>query len=289
MRPRATSNSATARDTGIHGRNYVPAGIQIVTFRCLANPCRADVRAVAQRVRILVVEDEVGLAGHLKRALTNGGRDAHAVHDGRTGLAEARSGKYDLIVLDIALPALCGLEVLKQLRAEGIATRVLMLTARSEVPDKVTAFRTGADDYLAKPFAMNELLARINAIGRRYLAPCGSKLQVGDLTLVLGEREARCGERRIPLSEREYALLHVLMREPDRVFSRAELSERVWAREHEYDARLVEVYVSRLRRKIDEESNAPRLIHTVRHLGYTIRVDQPAEADGTARSTAPHY
>jgi DNA-binding response OmpR family regulator len=157
-----------------------------------------------------------------------------------------------------------------------------MLTARGELNDKVTAFQFGADDYLAKPFAMKELLVRINALGRRYVSPAGSVLQVGDLTLVLGEREVRRGERRIPISEREYALLHVLMREPGRIFSRAELSERVWLREHDYDARLVEVYVSRLRRKIDEDPDAPRLIHTVRHLGYTIRVGEADERNAAA-------
>ena len=235
-------------------------------------------------MRILVVEDEVKLAGHLTRALLHDGHDPYAVHDGAAGLAEAKSGTYDLIVLDIALPGLSGFEVLQQLRAEGVATRVVMLTARGEVTDKVTAFRSGADDYLAKPFAMKELLARINAIGRRYVSPGGAKLQVGELTLVLGEREARRGERRIPLSEREYALLHVLMREPGRVFSRAELSERVWSREHEYDARLVEVYVSRLRRKIDDDPAAPRLIHTIRHLGYTIRVGETDRRGPAANS-----
>ena len=226
-------------------------------------------------MRILVVEDELKLAGHLTRALTHDGHDPYAVHDGRAALAEARSGTYDLILLDVELPGLNGFEVLKQLRAAGVPTRVLMLTARGEVPDKVAGLTIGADDYLTKPFAMNELLARINAVGRRFIAPTGARLQVGDLALVLGEREVRRGERRIPLSEREYALLQVLMREPGRVFSRAELSERVWSREHEYDARLVEVYISRLRRKIDEETGEPRMIHTVRHLGYTIR---PPEA-----------
>jgi DNA-binding response OmpR family regulator len=134
---------------------------------------------------------------------------------------------------------------------------------------------SGADDYLAKPFAMKELLARINAVGRRFVAPPCEKLQVGSLTMTLGEREVWRGTRRILLSEREHALLQVLMREPGRVFSRAELSERVWAREHDYDARLVEVYISRLRRKIDEESGEPPLIHTMRHLGYTVRAEQP--------------
>ena len=226
-------------------------------------------------MRILVVEDEVKLAGHLRRALMHDGHDPHVVHDGIAGLTEARTGSYDLILLDVELPGLDGLEVLKQLRAAQNMTRVLMLTARGEIPDKVAGLMSGADDYLAKPFAMKELLARINAVGRRFVAPPCEKLQVGSLTMALGEREVRRNGRRIPLSEREHALLQVLMREPGRVFSRAELSERVWAREHDYDARLVEVYISRLRRKIDEEADGPPLIHTLRHLGYTIRAEEP--------------
>jgi DNA-binding response OmpR family regulator len=225
-------------------------------------------------VRILVVEDEVKLASHLRRALMHDGHDPHVVHDGLAGLREAQNGKYDLIVLDVGLPGLDGLEVLKQLRAAQNMTRVLMLTARGEMPDRVAGLLCGADDYLAKPFAMKELLARINAVGRRPTAPRGERLQVGSLTMALGEREARRDGRRIPLSEREHAVLQVLMREPGRVFSRAELSERVWSREHDYDARLVEVYICRLRRKIDEESGEPPLIHTMRHLGYTIRAEE---------------
>ena len=215
------------------------------------------------------------LAGHISRALVHGGHDPHVVHDGRVALQEARSGSYNLILLDVELPTMNGLEVLKALRETDNATRVLMLTARGEVADRVAGLMSGADDYLVKPFAMKELLARINAVGRRFLAPTGGNLKVADLCLTLGEREARRGDRRIPLSEREYSLLQVLMREPGRVFSRAELSERVWSREHEYDARLVEVYISRLRRKIDEDAGERPLIHTLRHLGYTISAEAP--------------
>ena len=125
----------------------------------------------------------------------------------------------------------------------------------------------GADDYLAKPFAMQELVARVAALGRRYAEKAAVKLQVADLTLDLVDNELYRGTRRIELSARELTLLRVLMREPGRVFSRTELCERVWEREHEYDMKLVEVFISRLRRKID----SPPLIHTVRHLGYTIR------------------
>jgi len=169
----------------------------------------------------------------------------------------------------VELPRMDGFEVLKQLRALGVESRVLMLTARAELPDKIQGLTSGADDYLTKPFAMNELLARVNALGRRFVAPTGRTLQVGDLTLKLDEGVAWRGEQCIELSERESALLEVLMREPGRVFSRVELSERVWAREHEYDTKLVEVFISRLRKKIDEGASEP-LIKTVRHLGYTL-------------------
>ena len=152
-----------------------------------------------------------------------------------------------------------GFEILKQLRLDGVS-------ARSENPDKVAGLTGGADDYVTKPFAMNELLARVNAVGRRFVAPTGRILRVGDVTLKLDQREAWRGERRIELSERECALLKVLMAEPGRVFSRAELSERVWERAHEYDTKLVEVFIGRLRKKIGE----PSLIQTVRHVGYTI-------------------
>jgi DNA-binding response OmpR family regulator len=220
-------------------------------------------------VRILIVEDEVKLAAHLVRALEHNGHNPRVVHDGKVALVEARDGSYDLIVLDVELPRMDGFEVLKQLRSLGVESRIIMLTARSETQDKVTGLTRGADDYLTKPFAMNELLARVNAMGRRFPTPAGMTLRVQDLTLKRDERRAWRGERRIDLSERECSLLSVLMREPGRVFSRAELCERVWEREHEYDTKLVEVYISQLRKKIDEKSCDP-LIRTVRHLGYAM-------------------
>lgn len=222
-----------------------------------------------------MVEDEVTLAAHLARALEHQGHEARVVHDGKVGLVEARDGSYDLIVLDVELPRMDGFEILSQLRSLGVESRILMLTARGETPDRISGLKSGADDYLTKPFAMNELLARVNALGRRFVAPTGRTLCVGDLTLKLDDREAWRGERRIELSERECALLNVLMREPGRVFSRVELSERVWPREHEYDTKLVEVFIGRLRNKIDEEDGDP-LIKTVRHLGYMLRDDSAA-------------
>lgn len=221
-------------------------------------------------VRILLIEDEVKLAGHLSRALEYDGHEVRVVHDGKVAFVEARDGNYDLLVLDVELPSMDGFEILKKLRGSGVATRILMLTARSENPDKIAGLTGGADDYLTKPFAMNELIARVNALGRRFVAPTNRILHVGDLRLNLDDRAASRGERRIELSEREFALLKVLMAEPGRVFSRAELSERVWEREHDYDTKLIEIYIGRLRKKIDGNSTEP-LIKTVRHLGYSVR------------------
>lgn len=218
-------------------------------------------------MRILVVEDEVRLARHVSRALTNGGHDAAVVHDGETALADAQKTRYELIVLDVMLPGIDGFEVLRRLRKAHVDSRVLILTARGELNDRVNGLALGADDYLAKPFAMQELVARVAALGRRYAEKPPIKLEVSDLTLDLTNNEVHRGTRRIEVSVRELTLLRVLMREPGRVFTRTELCERVWEREHEYDMKLVEVFISRLRRKIDE----PPLIHTVRHLGYTIR------------------
>jgi DNA-binding response OmpR family regulator len=218
-------------------------------------------------MRILVVEDEVRLARHISRALTTAGHDAVVVHDGKVALREAqRSPPFELIVLDVMLPGIDGFEVLRRLRKAHVDSRVLVLTARGELSDRVSGLAMGADDYLAKPFAMQELVARISALGRRHAEKPAVKLQVGDLSLNLADNELHRGDRTIELSAREFTLLRVLMREPGRTFSRTELCERVWEREHEYDMKLVEVFISRLRKKIGD----PPLIHTIRHLGYSI-------------------
>jgi DNA-binding response OmpR family regulator len=218
-------------------------------------------------MRILVVEDEVRLARHISRALLEAGHEPKVFHDGETALGEVQENEYDLIVLDVMLPGIDGFEVLRRLRADKVDSRVLILTARGEVTDRVTGLSLGADDYLAKPFAMQELVARVSALGRRFPEKAPIELHVADLTLNLADGELYRGDRRIELSARELTLLRVLMREPGRIFTRTELCERVWEREHEYDMKLVEVFISRLRKKID----SPPLIHTVRHLGYTIR------------------
>ena len=217
-------------------------------------------------MRILVVEDDVQLARQIASALTEAGHDATIVHDGERALDKATQTPFDLIVLDIILPGIDGFDVLRHLRSEHMASRVLMLTARAEVKDRVTGLQLGADDYLPKPFAMRELVARVSALGRRYPEEPVLNLRVGDLTLDIATHDVHRGAKRIELSPRELMLLKVLMREPARVFTRTELCERVWEHPHEYDTKLVEVFIGRLRRKIGD----PPLIHTVRHVGYTI-------------------
>jgi len=218
-------------------------------------------------MRVLIVEDEAAVARQIASALTEAGHDPKAVHDGETALDEVKKTPFDLIVLDIILPGMNGFDLLRHLRSQHIASRVLMLTARGEMKDRVTGLQLGADDYLPKPFAMGELVARVNALGRRYPEEPALKLHVGDLTLDLASHEVHRGLRRIQLSARELMLLKVLMREPGRVFTRTELCERVWEHAHEYDTKLVEVFIGRLRKKIGD----PPLIHTVRHVGYMIQ------------------
>jgi len=218
-------------------------------------------------MRILIVEDELPVARQIASALTEAGHDPRRVHNGEAALEEATRGPFDLIVLDIRLPGIDGFEVLRRLRAQHLASRVLLLTARGAVDDRVTGLQLGADDYLPKPFAMQELVARVRALGRRYPEEPSMSLRVADLTLDLATHDAYRGTQRIELSPRELMLLKVLMREPGRVFTRTELCERVWEHAHEYDTKLVEVFIGRLRKKIGD----PPVIHTVRHVGYTIR------------------
>ncbi len=217
-------------------------------------------------MRVLIVEDEAAVARQIASALTEAGHDPKAVHDGETALDEVRKTPFDLVVLDIRLPGIDGFQVLQRLRAQHLASRVLLLTARGAVDDRVTGLQLGADDYLPKPFAMQELLARVRALGRRYSEEPVMSLRVTDLTLDLATHDVHRGAERIDLSPRELMLLKVLMREPGRVFTRTELCERVWEHAHEYDTKLVEVFIGRLRKKIGD----PPLIHTVRHVGYTI-------------------
>src|ERR1700726_1716654 len=217
-------------------------------------------------MRVLVVEDETRLARQISSALTEDSHDPVVAHDGETALGMALESPFDLIVLDLGLPGMDGFEVLRRIRAHHVTSRVLILTARGQINDRVTGLQLGADDYLPKPFAMQELIARVRALGRRYPEEPALRLRVGNLTFDVANHEIYRDNERIELSHRELTLLKVLMREPGRVFTRTELCERVWEHPHEYDTKLVEVFIGRLRKKIGE----PPLIRTVRHVGYTI-------------------
>lgn len=222
-------------------------------------------------MRILVIEDERQLAGHVTRALTRRGHCVTTLHDGAEGLQSAQGDPPDLVLLDLNLPGLDGLTVLARLRAAKIAARVLILTARGEVEHRVKGLQAGADDYLAKPFSMDELVARVEALGRRGATSTPADLlKVADLHLDVRQRRVTRAGRAIALSPREFDVLQVLMQEPGRPFSRTELCERVWQRDHEYDTRTVEIFITRLRKKVDSTFSSP-LIHTLRGVGYTIR------------------
>ena len=223
------------------------------------------------RMRILVVEDERQLAGHIARALSRHGHSVAAHHDGAEGLQAALADPPDLIVLDLNLPTLDGMSVLARLREAKNPARVLILTARAEVEQRVRGLHAGADDYLAKPFSIDELAARVEALGRRGGTPAPQDLlKVADLSMDVHQRRVTRAGKTIALSPREFDVLQVLMQEPGRPFSRTELCERVWQRDHEYDTRTVEIFITRLRKKVDSGFTAP-LIHTLRSVGYTIR------------------
>lgn len=222
-------------------------------------------------MRILIIEDELQLARHVARALSRHGHDSMEKHDGAAGLEAALGHPPDLIVLDLNLPSLDGFTVLARLKQAQCPARVLILTARGDVEHRVKGLKAGADDYLAKPFSMEELIARVEALGRRGATPTAADLlEVADLHMDVQHRRVTRAGQVIALSPREFDVLQVLMQEPGRVFSRTELCERVWQRDHEYDTRTVEIFITRLRKKLDAEFAEP-LIQTVRSAGYAIR------------------
>ena len=222
-------------------------------------------------MRLLIVEDDRALAGLLQRTLQ---REKHVVdlaHDGVDGLERAESGIYDVVILDLLLPGLHGLDVARRLRGGDISTPILMLTARDAIDDRVRGLDAGADDYLVKPFAVEELLARLRALGRRGSTPPEPDvLTVADLVLDRRAHEVRRGTALIALAPKEYALLEYLMRHPGQALSRTILLERVWHYDFDSMANVVDAAILRLRKAIDEGQERP-LIHTVRGVGYTIR------------------
>ena len=222
-------------------------------------------------MRVLLVEDDPRVARLVERGLAEAGYDVEVAADGGDGYARAAAGDHDLLVLDVMLPGLEGLEVCGMLRQQGVRTPILMLTARDTVADRVLGLDAGADDYLVKPFALEELLARVRALGRRAAdARDGDLLRVGDLTLDVARHEARRDGRAIELTAKEFALLEYLMRNAGRVLTRDQITARVWGHDSAATSNVVEIYVHYLRDKVDRGFARP-LIRTVRGVGYSIR------------------
>jgi two-component system response regulator MprA len=219
--------------------------------------------------RILVIEDEIKITDFLRRGLSFEGYEVDIAHDGEAGLAKALDDPPDLVVLDIMLPGLNGLEVCRQLRAES-GVPILMLTAKDAVPDRVAGLDSGADDYLVKPFAFDELLARIRALLRRRQPAEQQVLRFADLTLNQATRRVMRGERQIELTAKEYDVLELFMRHPRQVLTRDIIYERIWGYDFGGESNIIEVYVRYLRAKL-EAGGEPRLIHTVRGVGYVLR------------------
>ncbi len=222
-------------------------------------------------MRLLIIEDERKTAALLSSTLKLEGLVAQVASDGVVGLAEALKGGYDALLVDIMLPKLDGLSLVKQLRAKGDITPVIMLSARGEVEQRVEGLDAGADDYLPKPFAMSELMARLRSLLRRNSQQNPAVLTVADLTFDQASRETRRGGKRIELSSRESLLLECLLRAEGHVVSRRDIISAVWEYDFDPGTNLVEVYVRRLRDKIDREFS-PALIQTVRGLGYAFRL-----------------
>jgi len=223
---------------------------------------------------MLIVEDEKKVANFIGKGLQEEGYAVDLAFDGEDGLRMGTDPSYDLIILDIYLPKLDGLAALRKLRAQDVRTPVLLLTVRAAIEDKVLGLDSGADDYLTKPFAFQELLARVRALSRRRSDASATLIQVADLVLDLVGRTVSRGRRRIELTVKEFALLEYFMRSPDRVLTRTMIIEHVWNYDFDSETNVVDVYVNYLRRKIDAGSEQ-KLIHTVRGVGYIMKVSRP--------------
>jgi len=232
---------------------------------------------------ILIVEDEQRLSRLMKRVLEDEGHVVDLAQDGDEGLALGSAAGFDAIVLDILLPGMDGYQVCRRLRGQGVQTPVLMLTARGAVEDRVTGLDAGADDYLTKPFAFAELLARIRALTRRPPSvAAGSELTAGDLMMDLVRHEVRRGERLIALTVKEYALLEYFLRHPNQVLTRAQILDNVWGYDADPGSSVIEIYIHYLRNKIDRGED-PALLHTVRGVGYALRTADPRLPDPALR------
>ena len=214
-------------------------------------------------MRVLLVEDDMMIGESLREALRGQGFAADWVRDGRAADAALSTERFDAVLLDLGLPKRSGLDVLKALRARGDETPVIVVTARDALADKVAGLDAGADDYLVKPFELDELLARLRAVGRRRAGHASPVLEVADLRLDPATREVTRGGRAVVLSAREFALLHALMERPGAILSRAQLEDRLYGWGEELESNAISVYIHQLRRKLGDD-----LLHTVRGVGY---------------------
>lgn len=219
--------------------------------------------------RILVIEDEHRIADFLKRGLTYEGFQVDVRYDGEAGLKAARDNPPDLVILDVMLPGLDGWEVCRRLRAGG-SVSILMLTAKDAVADRVKGLDSGADDYLIKPFAFEELIARVRALLRRNRAAAETAFRFADLTLNVSTREVTRGNRKVDLTTKEFDLLHFFIRHPRQVLTREMIYDRIWGYDFGGESNILEVYIRYLRTKLEAESE-PRLLQTVRGVGYVLR------------------
>jgi heavy metal response regulator len=222
-------------------------------------------------MHILVIEDEPKVASFIKRGLEAAHYSVDVEHDGATGLSRLLKNDYDVIILDVMLPRLDGLSLMKEIRKRQIKVPVLLLTARATVADKVMGLDLGADDYLTKPFVFEELLARVRALLRRGPA-APAVLAIADLRLDPATREVTRGDKRIELTPKEYALLEFLLRRRDQVLSRAIIAQHVWGVNYDTFTNVIDVYVNYLRNKIDN-GYEPKLIHSVRGVGYVLKTE----------------
>lgn len=242
------------------------------------DPDAADSERLASRglacliadMRILIAEDEARVAEHIRRGLTEAGYAVDVAADGHEALWLAENHPYDAMVLDVMMPGTDGISVVRQLRRQGRREPVILLTARHEVEDRIRGLDAGADDYLAKPFSMSELLARLRAVLRRQRADPVDRLQVADLELDLPTRTARRGGEKITLTNREFALLEMLMIAAPKPVSKTAIVEHVWDQHFDSGTNVVNVYVNYLREKIDRPGRVP-LIHTVRGVGFAVK------------------
>jgi two-component system, OmpR family, response regulator len=224
-------------------------------------------------MKVLLAEDEKKVSHFIRKALTEAGYEVETAYEGNQARDQAGKETFDVIILDIMMPGQDGLAVLRGLREEKNATPVMLLTARGELSQRVEGLELGADDYLAKPFAMCELIARVNALSRRSSGERATTLRVADLSMNLLTREVARAGQKIDLAVREFALLEFLMRHPGRVLSRTSICEQVWNYHFETGTNVVEVYINRLRRKVDD-FHGVKLLQTVRGVGYILKGSQ---------------